>query len=163
MIIEYGEWAPDLPDPFQPGLTKAQNVIALDRGYTYIRNQETASSNGLDARLRGAITTQNGSTIIDFLGNASKLYSHSTHTGALSDVSKVGGYSTSLWWDFAQYGKYVIAVNGGTSGADNPQVWELGTSSAFADLGGSPPKAETIAVVRDFVVMGHTYDAAGRS
>jgi hypothetical protein len=55
----------------------------------------------------------------------------------------------SAQWQFAQLGTVVVAVNG----ADNNQAYTLGSSAAFADLGGSPPVARYITVVNEFIVL----------
>lgn len=52
-------------------------------------------------------------------------------------------------WQFAQFGSIVIAVQPNT----NPQAFTMGSSSAFADLAGSPPQAAYIAIVGRFVVL----------
>ncbi len=52
-------------------------------------------------------------------------------------------------WQFAQFGSIVIAVKPST----NPQAFTLGSSTAFADLSGSPPQAAFIAIVGRFVVL----------
>lgn len=53
-------------------------------------------------------------------------------------------------WRFTQFGSYVIAVNVN----DDPQVFEIGVSTEFADLAGSPPRARHIAVWGDFLALG---------
>lgn len=57
--------------------------------------------------------------------------------------------STDERWRFRQFGNYVVAVNIN----DPPQVFELGVSTEFANLGGSPPHARHIAVWGDFLVL----------
>jgi hypothetical protein len=52
-------------------------------------------------------------------------------------------------WQFVQFGNFVIAVQVNTA----PQVFDLTSSAAFADLGGSPPQARYAAVVGRFVVL----------
>lgn len=52
-------------------------------------------------------------------------------------------------WRFTQFGDLVIAVNVN----DNPQVFDIGTSTVFADLGGSPPRARHVRVWGDFVAL----------
>ena len=56
-------------------------------------------------------------------------------------------------------GDDVIAAGGV---GETPQKFGLGTSSAFADLGGTPPKADFIAVVRDFVWLANVDTGSGR-
>jgi hypothetical protein len=56
-----------------------------------------------------------------------------------------------------QWGNTVIATNG----FDVPQVITLAAAN-FAALGGTPPKARHIGIVRDFVVLGNTDDGTAR-
>jgi hypothetical protein len=46
-----------------------------------------------------------------------------------------------------------------TNYADNPQKFVLGTSTEWEDLGGSPPKARHIAIVRGFVFLGNLVES----
>jgi hypothetical protein len=57
--------------------------------------------------------------------------------------------STAKMWQMRQFGNYVIAVQQNVV----PQVFDLSSSTAFADLGGSPPQAGGIAIVGRFVVL----------
>lgn len=57
--------------------------------------------------------------------------------------------TTGDQWQFAQFNNFVFAVQINTA----PQVFDLTSSSAFADLGGSPPQARYIAIVNRFVVL----------
>ena len=52
-------------------------------------------------------------------------------------------------WQFAQFNNFVFAVQINAT----PQVFDLTSSTAFADLAGSPPQARYIAVVNRFVVL----------
>lgn len=52
-------------------------------------------------------------------------------------------------WQFTQFGDSVIAVQANI----NPQVFTLASSTAFADLGGSPPASRYIATVGRFLVL----------
>jgi len=153
MMLPFGEYLPDLPDFQNPGATVAKNVVPLVNSYGCL-NDLNVLSDALDARSRGAISIRdkdgNGLT---YAGNETKLYGLSD--GAFTDYSKVGGYSTGDGevWEFIKWGEDVI----GTNFADTPQTITAG-GTTFADLGGSPPKARHISVVRDFVVVGNTYD-----
>ena len=68
-------------------------------------------------------------------------------------VSKSGGSYSALpnsdQWQFAQFNNFVFAVQINSA----VQVFDLTSSSAFADLGGSPPPARYIAVVGRFLVL----------
>lgn len=76
-------------------------------------------------------------TAIYVVGTTTKLYT--TDTGTWTDRTKVGGY-TATDWSFAQYGVFTIASNK----ADAMQVRDSTGVAAFADLGGTPPKAKII-------------------
>ena len=67
------------------------------------------------------------------------------------------GFTTSEdgVWRFGQFGNTLIATNY----ADNPQKFVLGTSTEWEDLGGSPPKARHIAIVRGFVMLGNLVES----
>lgn len=67
-------------------------------------------------------------------------------------VEPLSAYNASVdeRWRFTQFGDYVIAVNIN----DAPQVFQLGASTEFTDLAGSPPQARHIAVWGDFLVLG---------
>jgi len=158
-VIPFGEFLPDSPDFSNPGLTVCQNAVASGNGYSLMPGA-SAIGDALDARAKGGFSALYGSTVEDFVGTGLKLFRLTLPGGTWSDVSQVAGspYSGGDWVDFTQFGNELISVNGGAVGNDVPQVWTLGTSTNFADLGGSPPNAATVAAVRDFVVVGHTYD-----
>lgn len=73
----------------------------------------------------------------------------STGTGTHSVTSLYGSLASGKQWQFAQFGNFVFAVQGGTA----PQVFDMSSSNTFADLGGSPPQADYISVVGRFVVL----------
>jgi hypothetical protein len=52
-------------------------------------------------------------------------------------------------WQFAQFGNKVIAVQANVA----PQVFDITSDTAFADLAGTPPAASYVAVVGRFVVL----------
>jgi hypothetical protein len=70
-------------------------------------------------------------------------------------VSKSGGYTTADRFYFVQYGQKLIASNGNAK----LQAWDLGGSTAFADLSADAPTAKFVTVVRDFVVAANTASA----
>ena len=166
MIIKYGEWAPDLSEYHVGGgecrLTVAANVVALSDGYEPINVSGTSGAGALGARCQGAFSSIYGGATQDFLGDDTDLWTVTDYQGTPTAVSSAtAAYTTNAgdYWDFTQYGRQVLAVNGGTSTAAQIQGWALGSSTAFADISGSPPAAATISVVRQQVVCGNTYDA----
>lgn len=155
MDVKFGAYTPDLPPMDNAGVTVALNV--LPAGDSYASFPSTAVySDALDARCQGAVSGRdNDGTTYNFAGDASKLYAIST--AAWSDVSVAGGYSTNSQerWEFTQWGEQMLATNF----ADPIQTYTMGTSSAFANLSGTPPQARHIDVVRNNVVVANTYDA----
>jgi hypothetical protein len=148
-IVEFGEWLPD-----QAGITgsiqDAYNVVPQAVGYgpfpELVELSGSASEN-----LNNVFATKFAGTTTLFAGGATKLFKFNSSTLALADVSKVGGYSSVNRWTFAQYGPSLIAANG----ASKLQVWNLGTSTAFADIAAAAPAARFVTTVRDFVVAGN--------
>jgi len=92
-------------------------------------------------------------SIAVFAGTATKLYQLNNTNFTWTDVSKgLGSYGTlpnTDHWQFAQFGNFVIAVQANVV----PQVFNISSSSQFADLAGPPPQARYIAVVGRFVVL----------
>ena len=156
-MIPFAEWLPDQAPRNNPGVTEALNCVPIASGYGSIRSLAVYTS-ALDARCRGAASGIAGNLAVStFAGDAGKLYRQSNATW--SDVSKAGGYNTGTdeRWNFVEFGRagrLIIATNF----TDAPQKWILGTSSAFADLSGTAPKARYLGVVGDFLVFGNVYD-----
>src|SRR5207247_1060039 len=105
-----------------------------------------------------------------FAATATDLYRLNNSTFAWLNVSKGAGapsgeggfggesdpgannYSaipTGDQWQFAQFNNFVIAVQINVA----PQVFDLTSSTNFADLAGSPPQARYVAVVGRFLVL----------
>jgi len=155
-MLEFGEYKPDLPAILNDGLTRAEGVIPGEIGYLSIQKASDITTTPLDSRPQGIFSARDvtavGTSYI-YVGTSDKLYELSGNTWI--DVSN-GVYTIAAddQWEFAQWGNQLIA----TDFSDAVQVATIG--GVFADLGGLPPKARHIAVVKDFVVLGNTYDAA---
>lgn len=154
VFLPAAEWTPDLAPINSIGTESVVNVYPQGNCYRPWK-QFSAVTDALDARCQGAIGAKdNSGQAANFAGDATKLYKLSS-TLLWEDVTRTSGgaYATSAdeFWEFTQFGLNIIAVNG----TDDPQVYTLGSSSNFAALGGSPPSARHIAVVRDFVVLGN--------
>ena len=152
--IDFGEWLPD-----QPGLTgvvkEALNVVPQAVGYGPLRAPVDYSLAAAET-LTNVVAGRNpatGNTEV-FAGSETKLYKLDSGDLSLDDVSKAGGYTTPAEqkWRFTQFGDVLIAAN-----ADEIlQYWQLGVSTAWADLDAAAPTAKYLTVVRDFVVAGYT-------
>tara|TARA_R110000744_G_scaffold107013_1_gene203421 strand:- start:1365 stop:3245 length:1881 start_codon:yes stop_codon:yes gene_type:complete len=73
---------------------------------------------------------------------------------ATTDVARTGYTSSATFWDFAAYGDIAVATNY----ADSPQFMDMSSGVTFADLT-TLFRAKTVAVVRDFLMFGNTYDS----
>lgn len=62
---------------------------------------------------------------------------------------------TTERWSFAQYGDNFFATNFN----DPIQIYSLASGTQFADLGGGPPQARYLGVVKNFLVAINTWDA----
>lgn len=144
----FGPLAPDKAKSGNPDiLTVASGVFPLEDGYR-AAPQFTAIYGNMGSTPKGGATftsTQGLSYII--AGNATSLYK--ANAGAWQVIGT--GYSLldENRWRFAQFGGLAIATNG----TDVMQKINLATGAVSA-LGGTPPKFETLAVVKDFLVGG---------
>ena len=171
--IIFGPWRPDAGN-MESGFSRAaRNVVpVLGGGFTSILPAEQYStSTSLTASTHtvcGGFSSENRDETEDFIGTITHLFRVSSGNAAIRDASRTtgGAYntnktaSTDAFWDFCQFGDFTIAVNGAhASLADDPQVFQSLVSSNFAALAGSPPRAQTVASISEFVVMGNTFDS----
>ena len=148
---QFLDWTPDHPDYRNEGLVEARNVVPSFKSYKPTKGLAPVSTNALGNRCQGFASFKSSSgNITSFAGDSTKLYRYLANS--FSDVSGGTTFSTPADndWQFTQFGNYIIASNG----ADAPQVWQLDSSTAWANLGGSPPTYWHTAVVRNFVVSG---------
>lgn len=150
VTLPFPEYRPDIAPINSNFSGTANNVIPTSASYRPLAST-TAYSNALGARCQGAIAvTDNGGNALNFAGDATKLYKLSS--GSWTDVT---GTAQTTPLDegikFAKFGNLVVAVNG----SNNPQKFDITSSTVFSDLGGTPPVARYIAVVRDFLVLGN--------
>lgn len=160
-MINFGEWLPDQPELENTGVTVAENVIPMARGYRSM-NGLASFSNAADSAIKGIFAGKDNTGVVTlFAGDAGKLYKYNSANNNLVDSSAGGGYSLggSDRWRFVQFGDKVLAA-GGTG--TNLQKFQLGVDSAFANLAGSPPKADFLAVVRDQVWTASIDEGSGK-
>lgn len=103
-----------------------------------------------------ALTVEVSGTLYTFCASQGRLYLISGST--VTDVT--GGYTnnTSAQWVFQPFGDLVIASDGVDA------IYSFDTNNmagSFTLLGGFPPTAYVVGVVRDFVVLGNTGDSTG--
>lgn len=150
VTVPFGEWLPDRPALDNPGLVVADGVWPVAQGYKPIGEFAPAINGTLPADCLGAFSARSiaGGTFT-IAGTATNLYRYGT-----AGFASVGsGYTTSatVGWRMVQWGNLLLATNG----EDPVQRLDMNAGApVFAALGGSPPQAELIAVVRDFVFLG---------
>lgn len=150
---------PDMPDLGNPGIT-AQNVIPWVDAYKSFPSLVVRST-ALTARFQGGTFGRDTSAnVYNYAGDATKLYQQGPGSVNYTDSSRLvgGAYATVTedWWEYAQWGQTIIATNY----TDVPQVITLAGAN-FAALGGTPPRARHVGIVKDFVVFGNVNYGAG--
>lgn len=152
-LVQWGEYKPDVADYLGSASRSILNGIPQGDGYGPFQDF-TVFSGAMAAACRGAFyALDTDGSVATFAGTSTKLYKLNNTTLAWGDVSKSSGTYTTLdataQWRFVQFNSLVIAVQANAP----PQVFTLGSSSEFADLGGSPPQAAYADVVGQFVVL----------
>ncbi len=149
-MIPFGELAPDVADLNTSVSSVANNVIPAVNSYNPLPGL-AAYSDALDNPCQGAVSMQDSDqNKYIFTGDKTKLYSISDTTVTTEN----SGYTDNTnSWNFLKWGEKVIASKFG----DTPQILTLG-SSTFAALSGSPPQCKTLTTIKNFIVMGNTYD-----
>lgn len=162
-VLTFGLWEPDklaldaVGGPNSaPLVALAENVLPGANSWKPCPSLSEISTHALPEACRGlSMARRLGGTWDIFAGTATGLYRYSA-TGWITCTRSVGGpYTLAAGeaWKFAQFGTFLIAVQGN----DSPQVIDIDVNPAtnkFADLAGSPPRAKSVAVVGDFVVLG---------
>jgi hypothetical protein len=155
--LVFGEWMPDQPS-ISGALVDAKNVVSQAIGYGPFPTAATfsaAASENLTTLVAGKTPT-NATKL--FAAGSTKIFDVSG-VGALTNVSKTGGYTPNASNDrfrFTQFGNAII----GTNNSDPIQSFTLGTSTAFADLAAGAPRCKFLTVVRDFVVTAFTTESS---
>lgn len=154
MQSAFGEWAPDRPSTGKGGLRTAKNVIPREQSYAPLKAL-VESSDVTTARPLGAISIRDkAGSVHTYTGDSTKLYELSSSL-TWTDRSKVGGYgpaTTTTRWNFCQYGDRIVATNL----LDAIQYIDASTGTAFANLAGSPPKAQFVTAFQQFLILAAT-------
>lgn len=157
MIVQFGDWTPDTAD-IGAGLVEASNVIPRTADSYGPVGALAVYSGALSARCQGAYSCLDSAGNVNlFAGDVSKLYRLVAGSTSWVDESVAGGYATPAdgMWNGVQFGERVIMTNF----VDPIQVYEIGTSTDFADLAAAAPKARYITVARNFVIVANTDDS----
>lgn len=154
MLLPVAEYRPDVANTNSAFSNEIANVLPADGSYIPMP-QLVVFTDSLSVKpLSGFFAKQLDGSVKIIVGSAAKLWALNSSTLAWDDISQAATtYSASddEPWAFAQFGDYVVAVNAN----DDPQVFQLGTSTEFADLGGSPPRARLVQAVGPFLMLGN--------
>ncbi|MCA6114247.1 hypothetical protein J6524_04795 [Bradyrhizobium sp. WSM 1738] len=161
-IVPFGEYRPDVSDYQARNSQSLLNVVPRGDGYGPFPSL-AAISQSLGLQCRGALAAyKNDGSVVVFAATATDLYLLNNTTYGWSKVSKGGGpyaaIPTADQWQFAKFNNLVIAVQVNVA----PQVFDITTSSAFADLAGNPPQARYIGIVGKFAVLTGLLNNPGR-
>lgn len=152
-MIPFGPWTPDLPDLGNSCLV-ADNVRPDRNSYRQMPSLAVVSD-ALTARCQGAVSaTKSDGNTFSYAGDATKLYRLATATQ--TDASRLAGgayaISSDDQWQFAKWNDQILATNI----ADAVQEITMGNANFAALITSTDkPTAKYIAVVREFVVLGH--------
>lgn len=152
-MLAAGDWRPDVSDYEGSTVFDIRNVVPRGDGYGPFPDFSVFSA-GLPGPCRGGFyALKSDGSVEVFAATATRLYQLNKTTFTWVDVSKGGlAYSSltgSAQWKFAQFNNFVIVVQANVA----PQVFDLSSSTEFADLAGSPPQAAYIDVVGRFVIL----------
>lgn len=152
-VLPFGPYEPDTSDFNGRTSSIVLNCLPTASGYGPM-NEISAFTSALVVQCRGAfMARKNDGSISIFAGTATRLYRLDNTTLTWTDVSQGGSAYSSLAsdanWSFAQFGQKVIAVQASVV----PQVFDVESDSAFADLGGSPPQAAYVTIINSFLVL----------
>ncbi len=162
MQLPFGEWLPDQPDYLNPGATVATNVYHAQTSYKPFKGLVSYSANNIGKNSKGAGSFRdNTNTVFTFVATKTDLFQLANGTFT-SRKSGLTGSDTDFI-TFTQFGNFIIASNG----VDAAQVYQMGTSTNFANLSsiatsGTPPVFRVSGVIRDFLVTGSIANAKNR-
>jgi hypothetical protein len=151
-MIPFGEWLPDYADLENPGTPHVNNVLPAPSSYRPIGSVQAISDALAETPIGGGTAQKSDGVVLNVVGTPTGLFKLENNTW-IDVTNTVGAYSTASdeRWNIAQFGEVLLATNF----SDVPQKMDLTFALKFEDLGGSPPKARHIAIVRDFVVLGN--------
>ena len=149
----FPEWKPDISDYQGASSLTIQNVLPRGDGYGPFPDFQALSS-ALPAACRGYFFARkaDGSVAI-FAGTSTKLYILNATTLGWTDASlgasTYSALSAAYNWSFVQFNNLVFASQQNAV----LQVWDLTSSTAFANALGSPPQASYVTNINRFLVL----------
>ncbi len=154
MRIVLGEWRPDAPAA--EGLARVENAAPAAAGHWLPWPALAGYGEPLPEPVRGAAAGKAATLDTTAVAGTANGLWRLAPSGEWLPASRPGGYATpeEERWRFAVFGDTMVATNY----ADPPQAMRMGAATAFADLSPTAPRARHLAVVRDTLVFGGTWD-----
>ncbi len=147
--ILFGDWLPDQPPVASEGLSKADGVVAIAGGYAPVAGFAPMKNGTLATRCIGAGGYRPAAASFLFAATTSAIYSYSTSGYGIVASGLAGSLDVGV--RFCPYGAFMLATNG----TDPIKRFDPASPGAMTNLGGSPPTARYLGVVRGFVVAGY--------
>ena len=147
MMFPLGAWLPDQPAFNSKGLLTAQNCYPGQSGYRPVK-AFVADLSAYTEAFKGAAAFTSPQGVVSVIGGTATSLLR-VYSGAWQVIGSGYSLQSGGRWRFAQFGGLAIATNG----SDAMQKIDL-TDGTVSALGGSPPTARTLAVVKDFLVAG---------
>jgi hypothetical protein len=151
VIVSFPPFEPDKAPYNSAATAVAVNALPIADGWGPMPSL-VPLANALASAPRGSITARLSTGVqVTIAGTATGLYLVNNN-GTLTDVSGPSApYAVPDGdeWSFDVFGARIIATNLN----DVVQYYDIGTSTDFADLPGTPPKARFVKVIGDFVAL----------
>ncbi|MEK1928239.1 MAG: hypothetical protein AAAC47_00330, partial [Pararhizobium sp.] len=149
MIINFPPFEPDKAVYNTQATDVALNVAPVADGWGPLPSF-VPYADALPTAPKGSITARTAQGVtVTIAGTTTHLYLVN-NDGSLTDVSGATyAVPDGDDWSFALYGSRIIATNV----IDDVQYYDIGVSTDFANLPGTPPKARFVKVVGDFLVL----------
>ena len=149
----FPEWKPDISDYQGSSSLTIQNVLPRGDGYGPFPDFQALTA-ALPAACRGYFFARKADgSIAVFAGTSTKLYILNSSTLGWTDASLGGStysaLSAAFNWSFVQFNNLVFATQQNAV----LQVWDLTSSTAFANALGSPPQASYVTNINRFLVL----------
>lgn len=151
-LVPFAPWRPDRAALNSAFATDVANVLPSPDGYIPFPKHFAFTQATTDPANNGITAIASDGSVHVFIGTDEDLLKLDTTDNSWDVVTKTAttynSNENAKWW-FIQFGDYVVAGNIN----DPPQVYQLGVSLLFADLGGSPPNADGAAVWGDHLAL----------
>ena len=152
-LLQPGAYLPDISDYEGQATKNILNVVPRGDGYGPFPDFSAYTAT-LPGTCRGAFyALKSDGSVITFAATSTKLYKLSNTDFTWGDVSlgaaTYSALTASANWQFAQFGNLVFATQANAL----LQVFDLSSSSAFANCAGSPPQAAYVSIVERFLVL----------